>query len=254
MATKKDRYCELVKDVRDCSNCMNSHTGRGVKLVQDPNRTEVNLWSHWQGSLDAKIMVIGQDWGEKPDPESYHYWTSDPIYPSLTGKHKQIPKHKFKTDNNLADVICKALKLDLEKKQGNLFLTNAVLCYRDKGFTGTVNPNWFTNCQPFCVRLIDIIQPEAIVTLGYMPLKAMLYGGSLSYDPNFSDPGKKLKISMSMREIVETEDQLYYRSEGSKLTYKVFPVFHCGSWGIKARPLKMQIQDWEKVNVNSHRG
>ena len=24
---------------------------------------EINLWSYWQGSLDAKIMLVGQDWG-----------------------------------------------------------------------------------------------------------------------------------------------------------------------------------------------
>ena len=155
--------------------------------------------------------------------------------------HKQIRKHKFKTDNNLAEIVCKALTLDLKKNQGGLFFTNAVLCYREKGFTGAVNPEWFQNCQPFCARLINIIKPQAIVTLGNMPLRALLHNGSLSYDPKFKDVGKVLKISRSMREIVETEHQLYYKPEGSNSTFKVFPVFHCGSWGTKARPFEMQI-------------
>ena len=252
MNTKESRYSELVEEVRKCKKCMIDQKTQGTKLVQDKCRSQINLWSHWQGSLDAKILVIGQDWGEKPDPESYDKWTNDPTYPSLTGKHKHIPKHKFKTDNNLAEIICKASKLDLKKKQGSLFFTNAVLCYRDKGFTGAVNPEWFQNCQTFCVRLINIIKPQAIVTLGSMPLRALLHNGSLSYDSKFEDTGKVLKISRSMREIVETEDQLYYRTEGSKLTYKVFPVFHCGSWGTKARPLEIQIQDWKKINDYVH--
>lgn len=252
MNTKERRYSELVEEVRKCKKCMIDQKTQGTKLVQDKCRSQINLWSHWQGSLDAKIMVIGQDWGEKPDPESYDYWTSDPIYPSLTGMHKQIPKHKFKTDNNLADICREALGLDLKINKKSLFFANTVLCYRDKGFTGAVDPEWFTNCQQYCVRLIEIIEPKAIVTLGNMPLRALLYSGSLSYDSDFTDPGKKLKISRPMREIVETDHQLYYQPEGSDSTFKVFPVFHCGSWGIKARSLEMQIQDWKKIKDYVH--
>jgi len=220
---------------------------QGTRLVQDKCRSQINLWSHWQGSLNAKILVIGQDWGEKPDAESYDKWTTDPTYPSLTGIHKQIPKYKFKTDNNLADICREALGLDLHINQKSLFFTNAVLCYRDKGFTGAVDPRWFKNCQPFCVRLINIIKPQAIVTLGSMPLRALLDGGSLSYDSKFKDLGKKLKTSRSMREIVETHEQLYYRPEGLDLTIKVFPVFHCGSWGTKARSMEEQVMDWGEI-------
>jgi uracil-DNA glycosylase len=248
MATKQKRYCELAKDVRNCIQCMNSSTREEVRLVQDAERSEINLWSHWQGSLEAKILVIGQDWGEKPEPESYKAWTEDRVYPSLTGEHMHIPPHKFKTDNNLVTIISKALGLDLREKQDSLFFTNAVLCYRDKGFTGDVMQSWFKNCQPFCVRLIEIIQPEAIVTLGYMPLKALLYGGDVSYDKGFSNTRMRLRISKPMKEIVETKDQLYYQPKGSEKALKVFPMFHCGSWGTKARPLELQIQDWKRIS------
>ncbi len=247
MNTKESRYSGLVEEVRKCKKCMIDKNTQGTKLVQDKCRSQINLWSHWQGSLDAKILVIGQDWGEKPDPESYDKWTNDPTYPSLTGKHKQIPKHKFKTDNNLAKICREALGLDLNKSQKSLFFTNAVLCYRDKGFTGAVDPAWFTNCQPYCVRLIEIIEPKAIVTLGNMPLRALLHGGSLSYDSKFKDLGKRFKISRSMREIVETHEHLYYRPEGLDLTIKVFPVFHCGSWGTKARSMEKQVMDWVEI-------
>lgn len=247
MNTKESRYSELVEEVRKCKKCMIDQKTQGTKLVQDKCRSQINLWSHWQGSLDAKILVIGQDWGEKPDPESYDKWTNDPTYPSLTGKHKQIPKHKFKTDNNLAKICREALGLDLNKSQKSLFFTNAVLCYRDKGFTGAVDPAWFTNCQPYCVRLIEIIEPKAIVTLGNMPLRALLHGGSLSYDSKFKDLGKKFKTNRSMREIVETHEHLYYRPEGLDLTIKVFPVFHCGSWGTKARSMEEQVMDWVEI-------
>lgn len=248
MGNKTYRYNELIAAVRQCSKCLTGQETKGVKLVQDSCRSQINLWSHWQGSLDAKILVIGQDWGEKPDIDSYKAWTTDRTYPSLTGEHKQIPKHKFKTDNNLACIVRKALRLDLKEKQESLFFTNAVLCYRDKGFTGAINPNWFKNCQPFCARLIEIIKPKAIVTLGYMPLRALLYRGRLSYDKNFADPDKNLKLSKKMREIVAATDQLYYRPEESIKIYPVVPMYHCGSWGTKDRPKDKQITDWTRLN------
>lgn len=247
MDNKNYRYNELIAAVRQCSTCMTGQETKGVKLVQDSCRSQINLWSHWQGSLDAKILVIGQDWGDKPDETSNTFWTNDPIYPSLTGKHKEIPQHKFVTDNNLAQIVWEALGLDLKEKQESLFFTNAVLCYRDKGFTGAVNPDWFKNCQPCCARLIEIIKPQAIVTLGSMPLRALLYRGSLSYDESFTDPDKSLKLSKSMREIVAATDQLYYKPEESIDKYPVFPMYHCGSWGTKARPKDKQVPDWARL-------
>lgn len=29
----------------------------------DACKKEINLWSYWQGSLNADIMLVGQDWG-----------------------------------------------------------------------------------------------------------------------------------------------------------------------------------------------
>ncbi len=247
MANKNDRYNELITAVRQCSKCMSGQETKGIKLVQDSCRSQINLWSHWQGSLDAKILVIGQDWGEKPDEISNTFWTNDPTYPSLTGDRKEIPQHKYVTDNNLAHIVWEALGLDLKGKQDIFFFTNAVLCYRDKGFTGAINPDWFKNCQPYCASLIEIIKPKAIVTLGSMPLRALLYRGSLSYDESFADPDKKLKISKSMREIVAATDPLYYKQEESIYKYPVFPMYHCGSWGTKTRSRDKHVTDWARL-------
>jgi len=247
MASKRSRYYKLVNGVKNCSKCIDSPTGKGVHLVQDLNRSEINLWSHWQGSLDASFLVIGQDWEELPVSSTYKFWTTDKTYPSLTCEHEQIQKNKFKTDNNLATIIYEALSLDLSKKQHSLLFTNAILCYRDKGFTGDVKQSWFENCQKFCTRLIDIIQLEAIVSLGYMPLKALLYRGGLSYDKDFSKTDMRLRLSKPMRETVETKDQLYYQPKGSEKALNVIPLFHCGSWGTKTRPLETQIKGWTKI-------
>lgn len=248
MGSKISRYNELINKVRECHNCMTGQETKGIKLVQDSCRSQINLWSHWQGSLDAEILVIGQDWGELPTDKIMEFWTQDPVYPSLTGKHPELPKNKFKTDNNLSDIVSKALEIDLKEKQDILFFTNAVQCYRDKGFTGAVNTGWFRKCQPYCARLIEIIEPKAIVTLGYMPLRALSHGGSLFYDESSSKTDKSLKLSKSLREIVEETDLLYYGPDESKQKYRIFPMYHCGSWGTKARSIDMQVRDWARLD------
>lgn len=40
----------------------------------DACKKEINLWSYWQGSLDAKIMLVGQDWGCPFDKSSLVQW------------------------------------------------------------------------------------------------------------------------------------------------------------------------------------
>lgn len=62
MNAKESKYSELVEEVRKCKKCMSGQKSQGIKIVQDKCRSQINLWSHWQGSLDANILVIGQDW------------------------------------------------------------------------------------------------------------------------------------------------------------------------------------------------
>ena len=50
------------------------HHDESVYLTWYDNCEEINLWTYWQGrgSLEAKIMLVGQDWGSPADA-SDHY-------------------------------------------------------------------------------------------------------------------------------------------------------------------------------------
>ena len=63
MTDKRKQYEELIRDVRDFY-MSRKESDRAVYLEWcDDCQKHINLWSYWQGSLDARIMVVGQDWG-----------------------------------------------------------------------------------------------------------------------------------------------------------------------------------------------
>lgn len=79
MDNKKERYEKLVKKIHNCNCCKSIKKPifceDEVCLINMPNECKsrikhVNMWNYWQGSLDAKIMVIGQDYGCFPRIES----------------------------------------------------------------------------------------------------------------------------------------------------------------------------------------
>ena len=63
MNEKRQKYTELVRDVRDFYQSRPEPDHSIYLEWCEDCRDHINLWSYWQGSLDARIMVVGQDWG-----------------------------------------------------------------------------------------------------------------------------------------------------------------------------------------------
>ena len=56
---------------------------------------------------------------------------------------------------------------------GAIFLTNAILCFKDGGMQGKVGPEWFANCGARFLRpTIDIVPPKVVVSLGEWAYRA----------------------------------------------------------------------------------
>ena len=64
---KDDRYKELIDEV---TASWQSRTVTKPLMCWCEFCKRINLWSYWQGSLDADIMVVGQDWGKPYTGES----------------------------------------------------------------------------------------------------------------------------------------------------------------------------------------
>src|SRR5205823_3503763 len=129
---------------------------------------EIGVWSRWQGDLNARVMVVGRDWGDLGSFE-----------------HQEGLEIDAPTNRKLCELLSEAgLHAQLPSygstRQGGLFFTNAVLCLKQGNIQDSPPPEDFKNCSKFLRRQIEIIQPKLVVCLGQIAYQAVLgaYGRS----------------------------------------------------------------------------
>ena len=174
-------------------------------------------WSRWQGNLDAKLMVVGQDWGGLP------YFT----------KHSGLEGPSNPTNDTLRELI-NLLGIDAGspgdlRRKGVVFFTNAILCLKQGPLQGSVQAEWFRNCSPFLKRQVEIIRPKLLVCLGERAYRSLAYAFCFQ-------PGK-------FCDTVESKEGIILPS-GTR----AFARYHCGRRTQNVnRPLSLQRRDWKRL-------
>ena len=137
--SRETRFRELCEAVKYCSLCPRLR-----------NRTKV--LSEANGNLWSKILFIAEAPGRLGADR-----TGIPLFGDKTG------------------ATFEALLGNIGWKREDIFITNALLCNpRNKsGTNGTPKSEEIANCTPYLEMTINVIQPEAIVTLGTIALKAL---------------------------------------------------------------------------------
>ena len=97
--SKEDAYRELVKDAKD------SYASKELSLYWHPECEEINLWTYWQGRgcLDAKIMLVGQDWGSPTDD------SAAATMQQVQRANKNLPYQYLENNPNITDKNLKYL-------------------------------------------------------------------------------------------------------------------------------------------------
>jgi hypothetical protein len=175
-------------------------------------------WAKWHNSTPAKIVVIGQDWGET----SY--------YKANNGRdHRDNP-----TCKNLK-ALFEVLGIDVadpenHKNESEVHFTNIIPFLRTGLMQGELHKildqsiiNKFAD--EFTKPLISIIKPAVIITLGMYAFKGIASLYQLKVDKN------TLLKDLLMQSPFELPGEM-----------KLFPMFHCGN-----RNLVQQKKDWAKV-------
>ncbi len=214
---KAAEYAKLVIDRKRCHRCV------GLTNPQDVENSRwdsdhIGPWSCWQGNLDAKLMVAGQDWGD----------TADFV--------RQAGQEGARSPTNLALVqLIRMAGIVIgspRSEQGRhvAFFTNAILRLKNSGgLQGKVSKGWFNNCTPFLRRQIEIVHPRVVVGLGQHSYEAILAAWGLRSGP--------------FRSAVE-------ESNGTLLLNgpRAFAVYHCGA-RIRNTHRKMHVQeeDWRRI-------
>ena len=166
---KKDEFRRLVEDVSRCHICERLVTLPHIENSEclenddhglDTDHPYINRWNLWQGNLDADIMVIGQDYGQREDGKAIEVCS----YVDTTNP----------TDVRLKELFNEAFRIDLNSNEAPLFFTNMANCYRKKRTSGGMHSGWLPICaNKYMDRLIRIIRPKIIIVLGRSAFEAL---------------------------------------------------------------------------------
>jgi DNA polymerase len=216
---KKELYSNLVHQRKSCSSCaglVNMALHDGGNYDSD----EIGPWTLWQGNLDAEILIVGQDWGDK----AYFTKWKGADQPSGNPTNENIIKllQQFSIDINCPS----------ETQDQKIFLTNLILCLKDGGLQAPIQDEWLTNCAEKHFRqLLELIRPRVVLALGKKVSETILQLYGVPYRKAW------------------TLSQLMQKSPFNLFgpTY-LFPVYHCGASGVnRNRSLVNQIADWQRA-------
>ncbi|MEI8278386.1 MAG: uracil-DNA glycosylase family protein [Bacteroidota bacterium] len=229
--TKEEKYHALVQSFKthvfsDEKSWVNPYSIDGFDSYckeKGVNKCEVlNPWNLWQGNLNADILVIGQDWGNKSELENLIKTSKEK---SNNTNNKIIEFIKI-----LGYEISQPYKTDNQTKN-RLFFTNAILGIRTGAKSGSLTSSqkkchketWF-----YLYSLIQIIQPKCIIAIGGDTYEIIKYIFPLQNYNTFP-------------EVVENNGK-HNKILGSDF----YAVYHPQSWS-KHRTKEEQLSDWKEI-------
>lgn len=148
--TTIDSYARLVAERKACRLCEGLTNPSQVEAGRYDS-SEIGPWTRWQGTLSARLMVVGQDWGGVP------YFTGHCGRESIANR----------TNRNLRELIG-LLGIDVGEPEnpgtsGQAFFTNAILCLKEGGLQAEVRDAWFRNCGTHLRRQVELVAPRVLV-------------------------------------------------------------------------------------------
>lgn len=181
----------------------------------------VELWARWMGNLNAKIMLIGKDFGGK----DFFLRFEGGCDPKSTTN-----LHLIRFFSTLGIDIGTP---DKPNHSAPVFFTNSVFGIIDSSAKGgNIIPirTQKESALEFLRHLIDIVDPLIIIAMG----KEAYKGTCLALG---------LEGFRNLRQAVD--------SNPTKLTNGrlVFVVYHCGGLGLANRPLASQESDWRRIKA-----
>ena len=247
---KEHQYQELIADVKQFYEREEQiHKHEKVYLKWCEACEEINLWTYWQGRgcLNARIMLVGQDWGSPGDcSESYLAQFEE----FNCGERRAYRMDGTSITDEHLIALFSSLGLGYDISDGrphnpDLFFTNFVLGYRNKGFSGGFKQRWLRENKDFFRRLAEIIEPEIIICLG----RNAFHGVMMAFD-------RKVRIGSYNVFIVGKENPVELTLPSGKRVF-VFAEAHCGAMGTLNRnrlkdpdglkDIDLQKKDWQRI-------
>ncbi|MBR5595871.1 MAG: ADP-ribosylglycohydrolase family protein [Lachnospiraceae bacterium] len=247
---KREEYEKLVADVREDYQKREREGLKDDDLRWCDLCEEINLWTYWQGrgNLQAKIVLLGQDWGCAFDKNFEKFKTK--IETMNNGESVDyLEGTSFDTDKNLEKLFKVLGYSDLHQNNEDLFFTNLALGYRAKGSTGNTNKKWFEKDAKYLKRLVNILEPDVIICLG-----------KNTYEIATGVLCKEINTLNNFYEALESGKNFSeFELFKSDKKVRIYGVSHCGNYGIRNRAkyatkisdskngMELQEKDWERI-------
>ena len=231
----KQLFNELLCSMSNCEKCINLKKKNGkdcslINIYQDQElcKNIPSIWTDWFNRLDAKIMIIGQDWGPYNDMEKLYK-----LYIKDINKDNWkylIEQEKSNTKKMLEYYIKESSsgRYNLD----NIFITNAIMCarYGNNYRSDNIDLKKSTlNCNEYLLKQIEIIKPKVILTLGYYPLL------SLSKSYNFN-------IDKTLKSTIEKYHEFKIDN------FVIIPLYHPVAQIKKSEQLEQYKRIWKYID------
>ncbi len=256
MVSKKEQYQKLVERRRACDCCSEFGLTNGAKILKDKNKEDINEIGQWtasytptsKGSLNAKIVILGQDWGTIE--EYNNFINSGEIGKSPTSEYEF---NTSPTNKNL-EIGLKEIDKEVDLKEGDFgecFMTNEILCYKAGNMSAKIDNRCYKNCtEKFLNALLEIIQPKIIIVLGKATFNALVKNGK---DNNlFKDKKNAYKKNWGYNKTIEYGLEGNFIYSVGNVEILVFPMAHTGALGVLNRNRHQNarefIKDWEDLS------
>ena len=220
---KKEAFRRLAQEVHKCSLCETLYSSpgypKGDHLCHDKRVAPavMNQWNLRTGNYDAKILILGQDFGIVDD-------------------------HSLAFETQTDERLNYFLGADI----GRCFFTNAACCYRQNKSSGPLNRVWLTLCvNRFLREELEILRPKVIIALGDAAFRSL----NSCRCSRLVLPDGPSAASFSALVNSHQPAQLLLMSDGpsaAETQIPVFPVYHPSAKPIN-RSLAAQKTDWQCI-------
>ena len=247
MDDKQRKYHDLIERVKANYPARNlPDDGKELSLYWCDDCEEINLWTYWQGrgNLDAQIMLVGQDWGCPWDANSSS--TMKQIQLANQGlKYDYLHNNPSVTDNRLKRLFQEIGYEDIRKPNSDLFFTNFILGYRNKGTSGGFKSEWVEHDKGHFKELADIIAPKVILCLGRATFEGVISAFDVTIPAHIKDYNSFIESAGNPVAVTLKNGETAY----------LFALAHCGAMGTlnrngkKSTDLGKQLDDWRRIKA-----
>jgi DNA polymerase len=213
---KQKLYEELVKERKSYkfkdSELLNPSEIKGG--IYDKEK-HLNPWAQWHGNLDARILLIGQDWSNEDE--------------YIKGKGEE----DYENNSNLnLKRLFKEIDINVSDRDDEtsipLYFTNCVLGIKKGQMARKIKSSWYLDTADIFIKpLIDIINPKIIIALGKAAYKTV--------SKIYNIKTVSLKYAINENPIKLPDGKL------------LFAVYHCSALGLASRNFQLQLQDWRVI-------